>query len=827
MGQLTFHLIANAHLDPVWLWDWREGLNEGLITCRTVLDLMDEDPDLTFIRGEAAIYEHIERTDPALFRRIARYVRQGRWDVVGGTYIQPDMNLAATETFARQFVRGQQYFLSRFGKAVKVAWVADPFGHAAGLPEVLAKAGITGFTFTRPEYYRLELAKPAFWWRGPGGSRVMGYRPLMHWYGCERHEVRARLDWLLKCARQGDLDNVGVCYGMGNHGGGPTRRMIADIRAWSAEHPEVKIVHSGLHRLFEALYGEVAGKGDDFLPTHDGEMNYVFRGCYSSVAKLKFLYRHTEAMVSRAETADSAIAAALGRPAADLGEAWDAVLFNCFHDILPGSSIERAYDDQIAQLGGAVHDSHKTVLAAVNALAEQADTRVPPAPPDKPSMSAVLVFNPHPRPFEGLVEIETSLDYRMLWDYKGKADKVPVALLGPTGKGLGFQRIAAESRTSTEVPWRSRVVAPLTLPALGWAVMRYGYCEGAAKCPRPSKPARAPRPGVIDNGIYRVQARKGGAGVQIYHRGKALFAAKGLTAAVFEDKWGSWGDMGQKPADDHFAKPSEQWRVQAVETLESGPYRAMLWVRLAGANSRLDLTISLGAGREAVDVAARVLWNERSARLKLILPVGDEAEFDIPGGSVVRSKAGEVPGGRWVRVFGPAGQTLGFASDSLYSFELTRGLFRPTICRASRYATEKPMGPQQEPSHPAVDAGELKFRFLLSPGGDELPALAEDLEQPPIVQLVVKGDGKRGRAGSLAALAPASTKLLALKPAADGDGFILRAQNTAGRVAAVRLTWQGQRLTLGKVPAGQIATWRLSRRGKSWKAVETDITETA
>ena len=99
----TFHLIPNAHLDPVWLWDWREGLNEGLVTCRTILDLMDEDRELTFIRGESAIYQHIEKADPKTFARIKKYVKSGRWDVVGGTVIQPDTNLPATETFARHF----------------------------------------------------------------------------------------------------------------------------------------------------------------------------------------------------------------------------------------------------------------------------------------------------------------------------------------------------------------------------------------------------------------------------------------------------------------------------------------------------------------------------------------------------------------------------------------------------------------------------------------------------------------------------------------------------------------------------------------------------
>ena len=128
----TLHLIANAHLDPVWLWDRHEGLNQGIATCRTMLDLLDEDPDFTFIRGEAAIYEHLERFDPKTFARIAAYVDSGRWEIVGGNYIQPDTNLPATETLARHFLRGQGYFQSRFGKTPRIAWAATPLATAPG-----------------------------------------------------------------------------------------------------------------------------------------------------------------------------------------------------------------------------------------------------------------------------------------------------------------------------------------------------------------------------------------------------------------------------------------------------------------------------------------------------------------------------------------------------------------------------------------------------------------------------------------------------------------------------------------------------------------------
>ncbi|HZZ42749.1 MAG TPA: hypothetical protein VFE58_07415, partial [Tepidisphaeraceae bacterium] len=485
---MIFHLLPNAHLDPVWLWDWREGLNEGLITCRTILDLMDEDGELTFNRGESAIYEHIERTDPGTFARIKRYVKLGRWDVIGGTHIQPDTNLPHVETFARHYLTGVRYFQEKFKKRVRVAWAADSFGHSAGMPEILAAAGMRGIAFCRPDNKVVPIDQSAFWWKGAGGSRVMGYRPAVGWYGSERHEMTERLDRLLADARQHDLENVGVFFGLGNHGGGPTRRHIADVRAWAAAHPEVEVRFSTLHRLIDALYGEVKKKGEDLLPTHRGELNFVLRGCYSSIAKFKFLYRRVENHLLRAEKTDAVISAVLKRKPAELGEAWKSVLLNSFHDILPGSSIERAFEDQIAWLGGALHETQRVELAAINALTAKVDTRVEPVKGDMPTGEAFMVFNPHGHEYRGLVELEASLDYRPIWKYRNNVDAVPVRVLLPGGKRVAQQVTHTEHSSMVELPWRKRVMFPMTIPPLGWSVVEVAYLEGMKGARKVSKP---------------------------------------------------------------------------------------------------------------------------------------------------------------------------------------------------------------------------------------------------------------------------------------------------------------------------------------------------
>lgn len=817
MKKLTFHLIGNAHLDPVWLWDWREGLNEGLITCRTILDLMDEFEELTFVRGESSIYQHIEETDPKTFRRIVNQVAAGRWDVVGGTVIQPDTNLPATETFARHFAHGQNYFLSRFGKLVRVAWAPDSFGHCAGLPEVLVNAGITGFAATRPSPHTLPLAKPAFWWEGASGARVLAYRPAVGWYGTIRDEILKRLDDTLAAAAACDLRNVGLFYGLGNHGGGPSRRQLLDIRQWAAAHPEINVVHSGLHRLFDALRAEKAE-----LPVVRGELNYVARGCYASVAKFKFAYRKTEAALASAERTDAVIRTGLKQPATDTHAAWDTVLFNTFHDILPGSSIERAYDDQLAWLGGAWHQSQRIELGALNALAQQVDTRVAKPTGDYPSANAILAWNPHPRPFRGHIEWEANLDYREITPYRGRPDAVPLRVLDAAGQSLPFQSVPVENVFEwDEWFWRKRVVVPVELPPLGWSVFEFGWVEGAVP-PTVSNPVRATTPGVIDNGRYRVRARRGVAGVEIFRNGKKVLGGAGLAAIVVEDKGGSWGGA-EEGEGRSLSKILERWRVTRIETLERGPERAALWVRLAGKRSAIELTFQLYRGRDAVDVAARVIWNERLARLKLVMPVGAKAaEFDVPGARVRRQPSGEVPGGRWVRVFGQSGQ-FGFASNALYGFDCRGGDFRATVVRASGYAYA---GHAALPAwRPTMDRGELKFRFLLNPGNGALPVLAQELEQPPVSLVVPATPGRWPRAGSLAALAPATLQLLALKRSEDGRGLVLRVQETAGKSTPVTLTWLGGKISLGTVNAGTIATWRLRPALAGWQADRTSILE--
>jgi alpha-mannosidase len=255
------------------------------------------------------------------------------------------------------------------------------------------------------------------------------------------------------------------------------------------------------------------------------------------------------------------------------------------------------------------------------------------------------------------------------------------------------------------------------------------------------------------------------------------------------------------------------WRITQVETLEHGPERATLWVRLEGGNSRLDLRVSLARQREAVDVDARLFLNERSARVKLVMPCGArKAEYDVMGGHVTRGALGEVPGGRWVRT-----PTLGFASNALYNFSLKDGALRATIARASRYACDLTLPPEAQPWIPAVDTGELRFKFVLSPGDEHLPVLARQLEEPPVVMAVPAAPGDLPRTGSLMQIQPATMRVVSFK-ADQENGWLLYLQEMNGQTVTPRLKWMGQTLKLGKVEGGKIAAWRLVWREETWQA---------
>lgn len=817
---MRFHLLPNSHLDPVWLWDWAEGLNEGITTCRTVVALMRVYPELTYLRGETSIYAHLERYDPATLDAIRGLIAAGRWDVVGGTVCQPDTNLPATETLCRQFTVGLPYLEKTLGTRPTVAWAADSFGHAHGWPEIYAEAGMESFAFSRPIQADCPLPGPAFWWRSQSGRRILCWRMPVGWYGTDRGELIPRLDAFRAQAATWGLENVAVFFGLGNHGGGPTAREIEEVLRWRDTQPDLSVEFSTPHRFFAALRAESAA-----LPVIDRELNFTLRGCYSSAARYKFAYRRTENLLLAAERTATAVAATLGTPPPDLREAWQSVLFNTFHDILPGSAIERAFDEQLAWLGLADHHARAARLDALNTLAARVDTRVPPPPADHPSAVPVLLWNPHPRPFSGCIDFEANLDYRPIGAYRDRPDALPVSLRDTRGRPHPFQLAPIESHFTTQTPWRKRFVTPVNLPAFGWTVLRAAWEEGAPPPPAPAAAAITRTRGTsgIANAHFSINATPGRDGIALSLDRTPLFGRRGLQLISCDDPYGSWGDHDGDTAANDTSVVVAHWTVARTQILERGPHRAALWVELLAGRSRVELTFTLDGGARAVHVAARVFWADRSTRLKLVMAGGDRAEYEVPGGTVHRGPLGEVPGGRWVRVSGPRRAWL-FASDALYNFDAKAGALRATIVRSSRYAWNATSGADVEPWRPHTDLGEHRFNFTLGAADLDPWELADRLEAPVVALPTHPHAPASPPPASLFALGP-GLRLLALKPAETAPGFVVRIQVTAGRPTPVTIKIARHTLRLGREPAGRIATWHLTPGDSGWSATRINAAE--
>ena len=813
---LVIHLLPNAHLDPVWLWDWREGLNEGVVTVRTVLDLMDENPDLTFIRGESVIYRHIEKTDSRTFRRMRARIEEGRWDVVGGTVVQPDTNLVSTEVLCREFELGLEYFRDTFGVRPHVAWQADSFGHSPGLPNVFSAFGIEGFSFTRPQRGQFPMESPVFRWEGGHGNTILCYRQHWNWYGSERGSISEMLDQTLVGSTRLGLAVAGLQFGLGNHGGGPTRRHLRDIEHWKRRHPGVEIRFSTLHRFFDALKVEVASK-EESVPSVRGEFGLCLRGCYSSVQKFKSLFRKGESLIRESEITRSIVDASLENPVGHLSEAWRALAFNAFHDILPGTSVERAYEEQSAWMGSAIHRAQEVRFESLNSLAAEVDSSVPPPRRrDLPKDVPFFVWNSLPRAFEGLVEIEAGLDYRPLWDFWGKADQPPLVVYGPEGSLLPFQVIETENGYMPDLPWRKRVLVPVKVPPLGWTTLRLGWRDSPTKGPRQGHcTARLGRNPVITGGGWSVKKKDGV--LRIFRRGRSLFAVgKNLGVRTLEDPWGSWGGMNEEVGAIAPEKVLEDWHLEECTVLESGSMRSKLWTRWNGGHSWLDLTFGVADGDPCLMVEGRLLWNERSARVDLVLPFRGKTECDVAGGRVARSEKGRFPAGRWV-VRSGAGGSLGFCSDVLGDFDASAEELRVTLARATRYANDVPTPALDKKWQPAVDCGELKFRFCLFDGEVNPDHATDALQHPPLAMIAPAVRGPRPRCGSLGGVGPDSIRLLSLEHIARGK-LRIRLQNRGESSAPAILILGGEPIESGILGPQQIATLTVDhQKSGQWK----------
>ncbi len=695
---LTVHMIGNAHIDPVWLWRWPAGVVEVLSTCRAAADLVDRNPDFVFTRGEAWVYEQVERADPELFERIRRQIESGRWKVVGGWYIQPDCNLPLAVSFAKQMQVGLRWFRDHLGVGTDVAYNVDSFGHTAWLPSLMREHGFRSYVMMRPGPHEKQLPASLFRWQAPDGAEVLTWRIPVSYTTRGIEELERNVKAALAAAAPG-APHVMCFYGVGDHGGGPTQRQIDWIRSHAKSFPDAELVFSDPQRFFAA-----AAPHAQSLAVVADELQHHAIGCYSVVRDIKRNVRRAERALVRARATVEAFGAqAPAGAGAVLDEAWKPVLFNQFHDTYGGSAIAEAYAEARDQLG-------RSCAAADEVTFSTLFRRLVSLPSDP--LQRIVAFNPADVDFDGALEHEPWLDWAPMSG----------GLIDEGGQSVPWQPVqqSAIVRGRRAMLWRARI------PARSLAVWRL---QPQAQSPAVAAPAAAAGTRAIANGLAAVRAG----------RGTALLASPRLEVRVLADPTDTWSHG----VDRYSGRVLGHFRVTTAVVEENGPLRATLRVEASHGRSRLTLRARLVAGDRSLHLEISLLWAERHrvAKLALALAGPCASRLDgVSGGSFRRPQDGrEVPYTDWTL----AEDGTGIAAPDCWALDGAAGEIRFTLVRSPVFAWHDPQRLDAAASYRYTDQGEHSFRFVVVPAATaaDLEAAAAALTLPPVCLDWTRGMG--------------------------------------------------------------------------------------
>jgi alpha-mannosidase len=340
MHQYVAHLVGHAHIDFQWLWEWAETIQVCHDTFRQALKFMDEFPGFKFTQSSSGLYAATEGSWPEIFKGIQEQVAKGNWEIVGGRVCEGDENMISAESNASQFLYGQRYFREHFkGKCAVVGWEPDTFGHTWQFPQILQLAGCKYFYFCRAGYH-----DPLFWWEAPDGTRVLAYNQSAAggWYDGDITVDRFQKQFDF-ADKTGSKDALWV-YGVGNHGGGPTRENINTALAYQKLPFAPKIEFSTAGDFFQSLAKYDLSK----LPVVKTDMNTPFNcgfnGVWTTNSAVKRWNRDAEAITESAE-AIAYFASRFGYayPAAELRHNWEDICWNHHHDTISGTAFHDSY----------------------------------------------------------------------------------------------------------------------------------------------------------------------------------------------------------------------------------------------------------------------------------------------------------------------------------------------------------------------------------------------------------------------------------------------------------------------------------------------------
>lgn len=605
----NIHLICNAHLDPVWLWRWQEGCTEAVSTFRVAEGFTEEFPGFVFNHNEAILYQWVKENEPDLYERIREKVREGKWHIMGGWYLQPDCNMPSGESIIRNISEGRRFFDREFGVRPTTAINFDSFGHSRGLVQILNLAGYDSYVVCRPAKDNFDFPEQNYLWKGFHGSEIIVHRSDENYNSVYGHAAEE----LSKFLEETKAEEVSLfLWGVGDHGGGPSRQDLADLTALIQERgEEYQIIHSAPESFFAQLRS-----CKPQLPVVERGLNPVAEGCYISQIRVKQKHRMLENEIYGGEKMASAAALLYGReyPKAAFDEAIKALLFSEFHDALPGSGTQMVEEDTLRLLDHGLELMSREKLKAAIVLTA-GEEKI------KDESSCAFIYNMHPFAVSGQFAFEVGLP-RQNWE---NVFYYPHALVN--GKEVPTQAEMESSHFC--IDWRRKVVVEAALnPGINRVDVFFEAIE--------KRPVYAP---VAQNGTYefvndrmRVIINTGTGLVDSWQVDGTEYLKPGSFCPVAMDgtynSWGLWtgeacGLRSFTLLTPHEGSEFSGLRDQvapSVRIIEDGSVRTVVEALFGWHDSRIYQRYILPKQGTSLELELGVYWNEKDTVLKLMIP---------------------------------------------------------------------------------------------------------------------------------------------------------------------------------------------------------------
>ena len=751
------NICAHSHLDIVYLWPLKETLRKNCRTITNMLSLMREYPDYRFSYSQPYLYEKLQEMYPATFTEVKQRVAEGRWEVIGAMYVEPDCNLLGPESLVRQLLFGQRYIRETFGILSETCWLPDVFGAVYTLPQILRKSGVNYFLTAKLNIWNDTNIFPhdTFRWRGPDGSEVLVHFPPTH-FAQNYSFINLQSQWEDFREKESVGENLFV-YGLGDGGGGPTREMVeASLRT---------AVFPGLpdsELTFAETFFHSIEKKVDKLPIWDDELYLeAHRGTYTTKGILKRQNRKVELLYRDAEIL-SALAWLYGAPRLQerLNEGWKRVLLNQFHDTLPGTHVPEAVPGIEQDYETAFAIGCKVKEQAVAFLVQQLSEEIV-------QQNSLIIFN------------------TLSWQRDG--------LVATTLNGAGAVRVNdGELLPVQEFNGRSYFRAP-NLPSLGWTVA--ALVETAVD---QNQQTATFVENLIETPLYQITLDDAGNLARLYDKTNdhEVLATPGNVFQVFEDdpgtKFSAWDIAYHLEEYQHPVKQTAPWQLVA-----NGPLFAVFSSHWQVLDSTIEQEMWLYYDSPRIDFRTQAAWRNSCKLLKVAFPLqirSRTATYDLPFGHIERAthrNTGweqakyEVCGHKWADISeGDYGVAL--LNDCKYGYDARGNVLRLSLIRS-------PIRPDA-----TSDIGHHQFTYSLLPHAGSwrqdqvdrrayelnIPALAIPLESPASEQ-----NANLPAAYSLLNIESRSLIVEALKQAEDGDGLILRTFDNHGSRANTKLSF--------------------------------------